>query len=102
MIEQQEEKMSEQKSVYERSGDLPARLECQSNGLWTPDDAVAKAIADLVEAHNTMMLSTNCSDFFVDEPPPIGVARARRAEAAIEVMRALLIEGLESLDPPSD
>jgi hypothetical protein len=62
-------------------------------GLWDPYDPVANAILALVEAQSELAQAISAEQYAdVADAPEIGPALTKRAEAAVNLMRALLLE----------
>ena len=62
-------------------------------GLWDADDPVANAILALVEAQNELAQAISAEQYaHVAAAPEIGPALTKRAEAAVNLMHALLLE----------
>jgi hypothetical protein len=62
-------------------------------GLWDAYDPAVQAIVDLVEAQNAIAMATEADSVQeIADAPDMAAAIAKRAEAAVDLMHALLIE----------
>jgi hypothetical protein len=61
-------------------------------GLWDVCDPVADAILDLVEVQNELAQAISAEQYAVVDAPEVGPTLKKRVEAALNLMRALLLE----------
>jgi hypothetical protein len=61
-------------------------------GLWDAHDPAVYAIVALVEAQNDIAMATEADSMAIADAPDMTEALTARAEAAVNLMRALLVE----------